>query len=971
LRVERPSGIPRDLPLAVDDRTVPLRVSVAGVVGDDQMGRFDLKAGPDAPLSAFVSREWLAARTGVEGKASLLLVAENPGGSLSPAEANGALRAHFSLEDAELNVQQSELRSDRIFLDPPVVAAAEKLGGRGVLAWFVNEVRNGDRSSPYAAVVAIGDEKQQHGSGPFTEGPPPMKVFFNGVDRLRDGEVLVNDWLAVDLGLRAGDEVELHYDRFGLAHRMEKGSARLVVAGVIPAVGPDTENPDNGGLKGAGAVVDSRWMPDIPGLTDVADCREWAPGFSVDVTRLRPKDQEYWRQHRATPKVFLTLAAGERLFGSRYGNRTSFSFDETRLPDPHALLASVAPSKLGLSFAPVRRTTAAAVDFGPLFAGFSFVLVVSALLLTALLFSFSLEQRSAEIGTLAALGFRAAEVRTLVVAEAAGLAIAAGLIGVPAGLLFTRAVLAGLSSVWRDAVGLPSLHLHVSATNLLLGGVAGAVASLVGLAPVLRRQLRSSAHVLLADPNGVPADSTRAGRWPLPLAGVFLLGALTMVWSAGTGHSTTAAETFFTAGALLLGAGLLGVSAFLSTLARAESLSPTRLVREGLFGLALRGVARRRGRGLATVSLLASGTFLVGGVAGNRQDPRSGDSERGSGTGGFALVADTARPIARDLNTADGRKALGVDATLPFSAVSLRVHDGDEASCRSPGRTSTPRLYGVDPEALASRGAFTFTASLASPGDAAATWQLLNERDKDGTVPAIGDEGTVIWSLHLGLGDTLATTAEDGQLVTLRIVGITTTSALQGGLVISEEAFVRSFPGEGGYRMFLLDATATDGPRVQEGLMASLRDRGLRVQPAWRRLASFQSVENTYLAIFQALGALGLLLGCAGVGVLVMRNVLERRGELAVLAAIGFPLSRVRRLVVLEHALLVVLGLLVGGVAAFVCRVPVLRAPGSSALLVSLARDLGLVGATGLLSAVAAATLALRGSLATVLRAEE
>jgi hypothetical protein len=36
-------------------------------------------------------------------------------------------------------------------------------------------------------------------------------------------------------------------------------------------------------------------------------------------------------------------------------------------------------------------------------------------------------------------------------------------------------------------------------------------------------------------------------------------------------------------------------------------------------------------------------------------------------------------------------------------------------------------------------------------------------------------------------------------------------------------------------------------------------------------LAEFNTVENTYLSIFQVLGGLGLLLGSAGLGIVVAR----------------------------------------------------------------------------------------------------
>ena len=54
------------------------------------------------------------------------------------------------------------------------------------------------------------------------------------------------------------------------------------------------------------------------------------------------------------------------------------------------------------------------------------------------------------------------------------------------------------------------------------------------------------------------------------------------------------------------------------------------------------------------------------------------------------------------------------------------------------------------------------------------------------------------------------------------------------------------------------------------------------------RLARFHRVENTYLSTFQTLGGLGLLLGTVGLATVLLRNVLERRRELALLAAVGY-----------------------------------------------------------------------------------
>ena len=45
-------------------------------------------------------------------------------------------------------------------------------------------------------------------------------------------------------------------------------------------------------------------MPAFPGLADVDNCRDWKPGIPVDLDKIRPKDEQYWNEHRGTPKAF-------------------------------------------------------------------------------------------------------------------------------------------------------------------------------------------------------------------------------------------------------------------------------------------------------------------------------------------------------------------------------------------------------------------------------------------------------------------------------------------------------------------------------------------------------------------------------------------------------------------------------------------------------------------------------------------
>ena len=149
-----------------------------------------------------------------------------------------------------------------------------------------------------------------------------------------------------------------------------------------------------------------------------------------------------------------------------------------------------------------------------------------------------------------------------------------------------------------------------------------------------------------------------------------------------------------------------------------------------------------------------------------------------------------------------------------------------------------------------------------------------------------------------------------------------------------------------------------------------MQDAGLELTPSAQRLNEFNAVQNTYLATFQVLGGLGLLLGSAGLGVVVLRNVLERRGELGMLVAVGFRRKLLHSLMLAEHAALLGLGLGIGIAAAAVAVLPAIVFPGSHLPCGSLALTLAAVLFNGLVWTWLATAYALRGNLLAALRNE-
>ena len=102
--------------------------------------------------------------------------------------------------------------------------------------------------------------------------------------------------------------------------------------------------------------------------------------------------------------------------------------------------------------------------------------------------------------------------------------------------------------------------------------------------------------------------------------------------------------------------------------------------------------------------------FLVVAVGANRQNPLATAHLRSSGTGGFALFAQSAIDLPKDPGTDEGRQFFNLDAAAmkDVGVIPMRVREGDDASCLNLNRAQQPRIYGVDPNSIGKLEAFDF-----------------------------------------------------------------------------------------------------------------------------------------------------------------------------------------------------------------------------------------------------------------------
>jgi hypothetical protein len=429
---------------------------------------------------------------------------------------------------------------------------------------------------------------------------------------------------------------------------------------------------------------------------------------------------------------------------------------------------------------------------------------------------------------------------------------------------------------------------------------------------------------------------------------------------------------FFGGGAALLGACMFQLAAWF------RSRDTARIGGRGLWPLwrlGFRSAATRPSRSVMSAALIASAAFIIVSVdAFRRGDVDAGDTR--SGTGGFALIGRSEVPLLSTPNDAAGREALVVNAP-EFSRVRFtrfRLRPGEDASCLNLFRPTAPTIVAPEPEFIES-ARFTFAGSLAeTDAERANPWLLLRRSLPNGEVPVIADATSLQYVLHAAVGDTFSMEVGRERPVVLRFVAALSDSIFQSEFIISDEYFTRLFPGQQGYRMFLIDDPAgahrEHAERLAGTLERELAPFGFDAVSTAERLASFHRVENTYLSTFQALGGLGLLLGTIGLSAIMFRNVLERRRELALLRAVGYDARRVSIVIVAEAALLLGAGLIAGVACAALAVAPAWlgrggAAPGRGLLLLLIA-----VAGAGLLSSFIATRAALRGTLLSALRAE-
>ncbi len=861
------------------------------------------------------------------------------------------------------------LSSDRLVLSEEVAKStvAAFPTAMPIFTYLANDIRKSEADSgiPFSMVAAVDFDSTFEPISALTGDP---------ISPIKANEIVLNQWAADDLEATKGDSVVVTFFEPETTHGTQtEESVELTVVDIAELTEPDRafRVSRRGQVSPAEfkqrptLANDPNLTPEVPGVTDARSIENWDLPFDT-AGKIRPQDDDYWGNHRTTPKAFVSLARGQELWDSRFGNITSFRIPITagskQEVSEHLQTQFIEDdAELGLHLVQIKRhgidASSGSTPFDFLFLALSMFVIGAALILVSLLFRLGLQQRASELGLLKAIGFPHHQIRRICLYEMASVSCLGAIIGISLGMGYAWLMIFGLKTWWVGAIARPFLTIHISPLSLGIGFLSGLIICVLTIAWALRRTRNQPVHSLISGQLESPANQiSKTRKSSFKIIGLLVFTAIGLTAAATQLAGEAQAGAFLGAGFLILASLLMSVYRTFRKSEQGHSSG-----RLDLSRLAIMSFQRNPLRSTLTIGLVAVACFLIAAVSSFRLTP----SERG--TAGFEWVAQSSQPIYYDLNTAEGQAlALGAENKLQKGTEisALRLKPGEDASCNNLYQSTQPRILGVNPQFIqefdkAEAGRFAWSASLASTElEKENPWRLLESPHphlgtEEDPIPVVIDKNTANYSLKIYILNTVKQIKYDsGESIYIRVVGFLENTLLQGSLIISEQDFEKAFPTIGGYQYFLIRESVTAGQSGESDialLEERLSDQGFDARSAEVLLSNFMSVQNTYISTFQTLGALGLLLGTFGLAAVQIRSVLERKKELGLMRAVGFRRSTLAKMIVLENAWLLMIGLSIGIFSALFTTIPHWLVGTATAPWLELSLMFSLIIAVGLL----------------------
>ena len=1065
-----------------------LRLVISTIIPTKNAGRFSLQAHQSLPFNAFIALPVLQKALGQMDRVNAVFTADT--------DAFSAADLSLTLESLGLRIKTHknhfDLQSQQYLLKPILsesaltVATENRIPTFPTLTYLANTISANDKSIPYSTIVALPinagefseiinnhtteadrlayqQADEQELKKIESEKREEFKKLREEIDKIekevsslektkrafgdtsahkrqvaevkrklvevenalkairthsKPDEIHLNTWAAEDLGASVGDIIEVTYYSVSTDEAYITETALFRLKGILPI---------------QGITADRDIIPEFPGIHDTADMSEWESPFPIDYTLIRSKDEAYWDEYRATPKAFIPLGSGKRLWKNRFGDLTTIRFGIIPDSDIQAarthfeteFLKKIQPEQVGFQFLSLQadglQASAGATDFGMLFGSLSGFIIIAVALLVAMLFRVGVENRSREIGVLQAIGYPLAKIRRRFLYEGATVAGIGSLLGCLLAVGYAELMIFGLQTWWLPAIGTPFIEFHASLWSLLIGVLGTLLVIMITIRGAVAKIGRVSTVSLLAgvtdfnetEVNLKPQKSDIPSRWAAripPLFGGLIFGII-------------GGRRFFSDGfsslIIFVIIGVIFMLVFQRSVRKGAgvyaNLNPKTIkslfiffviglvigiiiaffpfiwwIHDTVFGWLDHPISQFL---MLTFSILGIGWLLFERWLSSQNVPDRLSRVR------FALK-NAARQPSRS-KTCVTTISL---ACCIIVAVGANRHDAPpETEYAFVAESAIPIHHSLNtPDGRFELGFSEEASELLSeseiypfrvlPGEDVSCLNLyqpqkpqilgapdamLNEYpwSEIKVVQPEGGRAPAIGDVN-SLRWILHHNPDDDFIVQdefgkpLNLELETVENSLfQSQLIISESNFTKYFPSQSGYQFFLIKTPPELREETAQILEKTLGDYGFDLTSASARLASFRAVENTYISTFQSLGGLGVLLGTFGLALIFFRNIIERRGELATLRAFGFRRQLLSRMLFLESCFLLVVGMFIGIVAGLVA---ILGSQGHlpSFPWVSLTITLLFIFGFGIIANAVAVAVALRSPLLRTLKSE-
>jgi len=593
--------------------------------------------------------------------------------------------------------------------------------------------------------------------------------------------------------------------------------------------------------------------------------------------------------------------------------------------------------------------------------------IIAGIALIVNIFVMLAEERKPEMGISRAVGMQRGDLTQSFVFEGVVYAVVASVVGTMVGLLIAFAMI-NLFSAIIGGEGL-TFTLHYELESLAFAAVAGFIITMLTVAAASWRVSRLNIVRAIRDiPEPVMAKSEK--RYLGVGAAAVVLGVLVTFAGASSKQAagTTAGTSLIAIGIAMMAvrvtkprvpftlAGLWMVYYMLDPLGIEQMLfgelqgnlemfvisgvvMVTGAVLVAMFNsdLMLEGLVRVFGRGktllpvfraaisypmnkkfrtgltLFIFSLIMFTVIVIAMIASFQRESVDTLSEKFSG--GFEIVGYSLREIPEtnlteaiaQVNAAGASPTIARMEAASTAVASMRLEGSDEEALK--------QLVGFS-ESMLSEGAFSLSQRDEAYSSDEAAWNAIIENHSlaivDGTwMPSMFMVTYGAW--HVSPGDVIEVSAPDGSTANLTVIGIMDQILVPG--VFTSKPFMEGLGVRTSENLFYVDTVPGSGVPdldVKDRLETALAEFGLGSIVVRDILEEAMETSASTMQLMELFLGVGLVVGIAGLGIITIRNIAERRQEIGVMRAIGFQRNMILSTFLVETSFVSLLGISIG-----------------------------------------------------------